>query len=138
MKTNDKALYESTLRLIAKTWTLGRVLLEHARAGASPMDEHELSEREELAVRLVEMFPDDVTTTTIVKVFDLHFSQAGQIVDRLTKLGILEKKAGRGAALKLTKAGRIKADEIELKRGYRSHTSAAFLRTLNSNSLKNY
>ena len=118
-KTNDKALYETTLRLFAKTWTLGRVLLEHAKAGASPTDEHELSEREELAVRLIEFFPDDVTTTTITKVFDLHYSQAGQIVDRLIKLGLLEKKAGRGAALKLTKTGKIKADEIELKRGYR-------------------
>ena len=119
MKTTDKALYESTLRLIAKTWTLGRVLLEHAKAGATPTDDNELNEREELAVRLVELFPGDVTTTTLVKVFDLHYSQAGQIVDRLTKLGLFEKKAERGAALKLTKAGEIKADEIELKRGYR-------------------
>src|ERR1017187_3730119 len=100
MKTTDKALYESTLRLIAKTWTFGRVLLEHAKAGATPTDEHELNEREELAVRLVELFPGDVTATTLVKVFDLHYSQAGQIVDRLIKLGIFEKKAGRGVALK--------------------------------------
>lgn len=119
MKTTDKALYESTLRLIAKTWTLGRVLLEHAKAGATPTDENELNEREELAVRLVELFPGDVTTTTLVKVFDLHYSQAGQIVERLTKLGLFEKKSGRGAVLELTKAGKIKADEIELKRGYR-------------------
>lgn len=119
MKSNDKVPNEAILRLLAKTWTMGRVLLEHAKSGVSTPDENELNEREELTVRLVELFPDDVTTTTITKVFDLHYSQAGQIVDRLTKLGILEKKAGRGSVLKLTEDGEIKAKEIELKRGYR-------------------
>jgi DNA-binding MarR family transcriptional regulator len=60
-----------------------------------------------------------VTETTLVKVFDLHYSQAGQIVDRLSKLGILEKKTGRGVALKLTKSGEVMAKEVEMKRGYR-------------------
>jgi len=119
LKTTDKVLFEAALRLMAKTWGLGRVLLEHAKTAATPTDENELSEREELIVRLVELFPDEVSVTTIVKTLGLHFSQAGQTVDRLTKLGIFEKKAGRGAALKLTKTGKIKAQEIELKRGYR-------------------
>ena len=119
MKISNESLQENTLRFIAKTWSLGRVLLEHAKAGMSPNDENELNEREELALKLVELFPGQVTETTLVKVFDLHYSQAGQIVDRLSKLGILEKKTGRGVALKLTRPGEAIAKEIEMKRGYR-------------------
>jgi len=119
MKSINEPLQENTLRLIARTWSLGRVLLEHAKAGMSPNDEKELSEREELTVKLVEVFPGQVTETTLVKIFDLHYSQAGQIVDRLFKFGILEKKTGRGAALKLTKSGEATAKEAEMKRGYR-------------------
>jgi DNA-binding MarR family transcriptional regulator len=119
MKTTNESLQENVLRLIAKTWSLGRVMLEHERAGMSPTDEKELNEREELTLRLVELFPGKVTETTLVKVFDLHYSQAGQIVDRLSKLGILEKKTGRGTTLKLTKSGEAKAKEVEMQRGYR-------------------
>jgi predicted transcriptional regulator len=117
--TNDKLLQESTLRFLAKTWTLGRVLLEHSKAGMSPTDEQELNEREELALRLMELFPGQVTETTLVKVFDLHYSQVAQIVERFSKLGIIEKKTGRGAVLKLTKTGETIAQESEVKRGYR-------------------
>jgi len=120
MKTaENELLKENALRFIARTWSLGRVLLEHAKAGTSPTDEQDFNEREELTLRLVELFPGQVTETTIVKVFAVHYSRAGQIVDRLSKLGMLEKKAGRGTALKLTKAGETTVKEIEMKRGYR-------------------
>ncbi|MGA2177943.1 MAG: hypothetical protein ABSH38_23595 [Verrucomicrobiota bacterium] len=120
MKTNDeKTLQEKTLRVLARTWALGRVLLEHAKAGAAPVDQHELNERDELIVKLTELFPEEVTETTLTKVFNLHYSQAGQIVDRLCRCDILQKKTGRGAPLKLTKTGEQVAKEIELKRGYR-------------------
>ncbi len=107
------------MRLLAKTWALGRVLLEHAKAGIASTDEQQLNEREELALRLMELFPGQVTETTLVKVFDLHYSQVTQIVDRFSKLGILEKKTGRGAVLKLTEIGKTMAQEVEMKRGYR-------------------
>ena len=96
--TNDKLLQESTLRLLAKTWALGRVLLEHAKAGIASTDEQQLNEREELALRLMELFPEQVTETTLVKVFDLHYSQVTQIVNRFSKLRRFSKKK-QGEAL---------------------------------------
>jgi predicted transcriptional regulator len=120
MKTTEgKTLPESALRTLAKSWALGRILIEHAKASATPPGEQDFSEREELVIKLVELFPGCVTETTLVKVFDLHYSQAGQIVERLSKRDILEKKVGKGVPLKLTKAGEIAAKEIELVRGYR-------------------
>jgi len=120
MKTTEsKPLPETALRALAKNWSLGRILIEHAKASATPAGEKDFSEREELAIRLIELFPGCVTETTLVKVFDIHYSQAGQIVDRLSKREILEKKSGKGVPLKLTKSGETMAKELELERGYK-------------------
>ncbi len=136
MKTTEsKPLPETALRTMAKSWALGRVLIEHTKASATPPGDQDLTEREELTVKLIELFPGCVTVTTLVKVFDLHYSQAGQIVDRLSKRGILEKKAGKGTPLQLTKTGETTAKEIELIRGYRF---AYVCEILNDTELQQY
>src|SRR5581483_11746409 len=115
-----KKLSETALRTIAKNWAMGRVLLEHRKSNATPApDGNNFNEREELAIKLIDLFPGCVTETTLVKVFGLHYSQAGQIVDRLCKRDVLEKKSGKGMPLQLTKAGESVAKEIELERGRR-------------------
>ena len=92
---------------LATTWSLARVLLEHEKASTSPADQP-YTEREILTLCLVEQFKGLVTTTTLTKVFDLHHSQAGKIVQGLVNRGVLKKsgkpvskKLGRGAPLEL-------------------------------------
>jgi DNA-binding MarR family transcriptional regulator len=113
----DEELKHSLLGVMAKTWILGRVIIEHTKAGTTPTLGNDLSEREELALRLIELFPKLVTEKTLCRTFGLSFSRAGQLVKRLIKLHLLEEKAGRGKPLALTDQGKQKAREVELKRG---------------------
>jgi DNA-binding MarR family transcriptional regulator len=103
-KTDEKAVREA-LTMYAKLWLMGRVLREHTRSSTAPTDEHNLSDRENLTLGLIENFPGQVTAKTLVRVFDLHFSSAGAMIGRLSKLGIL-KETKRGQSLVLTDKGR--------------------------------
>jgi DNA-binding MarR family transcriptional regulator len=109
-------LVPALLGLMARTWTLGRVLIEHTKAGITPADV-DLTEREELVLRLVEMFPGMVTEKTLCRTFNLSFSQAGLLVRKLVTTRLLQKKQGRGKPLALTEEGIEKAREVEAKRG---------------------
>src|SRR5437764_1398136 len=117
MKENESDSEPALLGLMARTWTLGRVVIEHTKAGITPTAGGDLSEREELIVRLVELFPDMVTEKTLCRTFNLSFSQAGQLVKKLVGAQLLQKKQGRGKPLALTELGKQKAKEVEVKRG---------------------
>lgn len=124
MKTNSEvsrnAALAEFLSELATVWSLGRVLLEHARAGASPAGQP-YSEKEMLALCMVEQFEGLVTATTLCKVFGLHPSQVSKIVDGLVSRELLKKssapisrKSGQGSPLQLTAKAKEAVKEIKL------------------------
>ena len=124
MKTNDldlrNAALSEFLSELATMWSLGRALLEHERAGASPVEQR-YTEREMLSLCLIEQFEGLVTATTFCKVFGLHPSQVSKIVGGLVSRELLKKstasiskKSGRGSPFELTPKGREAVAEIKL------------------------
>src|SRR5437867_1105619 len=106
MKTlDDESLRTELLRLMARSWCLGRIIIEHANASKTPTGGLELSEREELTIRMLDLFRDKVTQKTLCVVFGMSHSQAGQLVARLVKAGLLKEKTARGQPLALSPDG---------------------------------
>jgi DNA-binding MarR family transcriptional regulator len=125
--TNDEMRDMGVLILfeMANTWSLTRVLVEHERATTSPA-EQPYNEREILTLRLVEQFEGLVTATTLCKVFGLHHSQVGKIVESLVNREVLKKsgepvpkKSGRGTRLELGPRGKEELKNIKLCIGRR-------------------
>lgn len=99
-------------------WSLGRVLIEDSQARSTPTSEQDFTEREVLTLKLLEQFPGQVTETTLRKTFDLHYSQVGQMVKRLSEGGLLEKH-GRGKPIELTAKGVEAAEKLQVTLGLR-------------------
>lgn len=128
MKTTDEELYNTRLLLLSEmtnVWSLARALLEHERASTAPTDQP-FSEREILTLCLVEQFEGLMTATALSKVFGLHHSQVGKILDKLVGRELLKKstehiskKSGRGMPLHLNPKGSQALREIKLGLGRR-------------------
>jgi len=123
MKTINEDVRNMSLLVLselASTWSLARVLVEHEKATTSPADQP-YNEREILTLCLVEQFEGLVTATTLCKVFGLHHSQVGKMVENLVNREILKKsgepvpkKSGRGTQLELNPKGTEELKKIKL------------------------
>ena len=104
MKKRDEDYTSKALRAIGGGWAMARVLIEHSQALSSEKRQDGLDVRSFLVVKLVEMFPCQVTQKHICLIFALQSGQSSQLVGSLKKRGIM-KEPRRGKPLELTKAG---------------------------------
>ena len=87
-----------------------RILREWQKANRA--QDQEFSERELLSLELISDF-GPITEKGLCKIFGISFSSVGDIVKKLTEVGLVEADRGRGQPIELTKHGKERLEELK-------------------------